>query len=328
MVEGTMGSHHKDGSRKMDNPNTQIGGIDIGKAYLDLAVSLSDQHVRVSNDAAGWNEAIVWFRALGVERIGVEASGGYERGVVQALAQSGLRVVLHQPIQVRAFARMQLQRAKNDRLDAQLIARFTAFCPERISASDAQLQALADHLVYIEQVGEDIARLKVRLEHCRDPRLIAQVEADIAALRVRLRREHALLVATVRRSEVLRRRLELLCSIPGIGLPTALALVIGMPELGQLSREQAASLIGLAPFDRDSGQHRGHRHIAGGRSRPRKALYAAALPAAFRWNPALKDLYQRLMARGKAHKQALVACARKLIIYANTVIARDTPWQA
>ena len=99
-----------------------------------------------------------------------------------------------------------------------------------------------------------------------------------------------------------------------------------MPELGRISREQAAALAGLAPFDDDSGQHRGHRHIAGGRGRLRKSLYAAALAAAFRWNPALKALYSRLAQRGKSHKTALVACARKLLVFANTVVSRGTPW--
>ncbi|KQX43107.1 hypothetical protein ASD04_03965 [Devosia sp. Root436] len=111
-------------------------------------------------------------------------------------------------------------------------------------------------------------------------------------------------------------------------MPTALALLIGMPELGQLSREQAAALIGLAPFDRDSGQHKGQRHIAGGRARPRTAIYAAALPAAYRWNSQLVALYKRLTENGKPHKVALVACARKLVIFANTVLQRDKPWTA
>jgi transposase len=121
-------------------------------------------------------------------------------------------------------------------------------------------------------------------------------------------------------------RLDLVLSIPGIGELTALAILIRMPELGQVSREEAAALAGLAPFDNDSGQHKGQRRIAGGRSRLRRSLFAAALPAAFRWNEALIALYQRLIAAGKAHNVALIACARKLLIYANTVVQRGTPW--
>lgn len=130
----------------------------------------------------------------------------------------------------------------------------------------------------------------------------------------------------MRADKALGRRLDLLLSVPGIGMPTALALLIAMPELGSISREQAAALIGLAPFDHDSGKHHGRRHIAGGRARPRQALYAAALPAAYRWNRQLMALYARLTAAGKPHKLALVACARKLVIFANTVLQRGQPW--
>jgi transposase len=122
------------------------------------------------------------------------------------------------------------------------------------------------------------------------------------------------------------RRLDLVLSVPGIGDRTAIAIIVRMPELGRISREQAAALAGLAPFDADSGNHKGQRHIAGGRSRLRRSLFAAALPAAFRWNDALVQFYRRLLARGKAHNAALTACARKLIIYANTVVQRGTPW--
>ena len=126
--------------------------------------------------------------------------------------------------------------------------------------------------------------------------------------------------------EDLAKRFDLVLSIPGIGERTALALVIRMPELGQISREEAAALAGLAPFDNDSGQYRGQRKIAGGRGRLRKSLFAAALPAAFKWNKALIELYGRLRAKGKEHNLALIACARKLLIFANTVVQRGTPW--
>ncbi|SUS08311.1 transposase (fragment) [uncultured Defluviicoccus sp.] len=124
----------------------------------------------------------------------------------------------------------------------------------------------------------------------------------------------------------LAKRFTLVLSVPGIGDRTALALLLRLPELGAVSREQAAALAGLAPFVQQSGRWQGERHIAGGRSRLRRSLYAAALPAAFRWNRALKALYRRLTERGKPHTVALVACARKLLIFANTVVARGTPW--
>jgi transposase len=311
----------------MSQSSTIVAGIDTGKDFLDVALEPGGEPFRVRNDASGWGEAIARLRGAGVDRVGLEASGGYERGALAALQQAGLRTVLHQPMQVRLFAKKQLQRAKNDRLDARVIAGFTVLVhPERLPA-DPRLQALGDHLVYVEQIGEDIARLKTRLEHQHDPRLAQQIAADIASLKQRQTAERRHLVAGLRQDPGLARRLDLVLSIPGIGLPTALALVIQMPELGAISREQAAALVGLAPFDHDSGKHKGQRHIAGGRAHPRKALFAAALPAAYQWNPQLIALYRRLLAKGKAHKQALIACARKLLIFANTVLARNTPGQ-
>ena len=181
-------------------------------------------------------------------------------------------------------------------------------------------------LTFVEQVVADMARLKARLEHIRDERLRDIVIADIKRLRARRADELRRLIGAVRGHADLAARFALVLSVPGIGERTALALVLRMPELGRVSREQAAALAGLAPFVQQSGRWTGESHIAGGRGRLRRSLYAAALPAAFRWNPALKDLYRRLVERGKAHTVALVACARKLLVFANTVVARGTPW--
>jgi transposase len=134
------------------------------------------------------------------------------------------------------------------------------------------------------------------------------------------------LIAALQSHADLARRFALVLSVPGIGERTAPALVLRMPELGEVNREQAAALAGLAPFVQQSGRWTGEPHIAGGRSRLRRSLYAAALPAAFRWNAALKALYRRLIERGKPHAVALVACARKLLVFSNTVVARGTPW--
>lgn len=185
---------------------------------------------------------------------------------------------------------------------------------------------MADYLTFLEQIEEDIKRFKTRLEHIDEPALRRIVNSDIVRLKARRTGQIRHIAKLLRAHPDLARRLELVLSIPGIGERTALAIVIRMPELGRVSREEAAALAGLAPFDADSGQHRGQRRIAGGRGRLRRSVFAAALPAAFRWNQPLMALYARLMAKGKAHNAALVACARKLIIYANTVVQRGTPW--
>jgi transposase len=261
-----------------------------------------------------------------VAQVGIEASGGYERGVVRHLRESGFTVLMLQPIQVKAYARLNLRRAKNDRLDAVLIAACAAAIEAPSSEPDERLAELAQHLTFIEQIEDDMARLKVRLEHVEDKRLRAIVVADIRRLKARRAAELRRIVQALSAHPDLHRRLDLVKSIPGIGERTAVAIVVRMPEIGRVSREQAAALAGLAPYDDDSGLRQGRRHIAGGRSRLRRSLFAAALPAAFRWNPALINLYKRLTAAGKPHNLALVACARKLIIYANTVVQRETPW--
>ena len=309
----------------MTHISTNTAGIDVSKAKLDIAIHGQNGCWQVFNTPTGWRQLAADLAKANVTRVGIEATGGYERGVIEYLRDKGFKVFLLQPFQVRAFARAQLKRAKNDRLDAVLIAAFTALVdlPER--EIDQRLAELAQDLTFVEQTEEDIARFKTRLEHL-DPRQRRIVMADIARLEKRRAAEMRRIAAQLRAHADLANRFDLVLSVPGIGERTALALIIRMPELGHISREEAAALAGLAPFDDDTGTHKGERHIAGGRGRLRRSLFAAALPAAFRWNPALVALYARLTADGKAHKAALIACARKLLIYANTVVQRGTPW--
>ena len=181
----------------------------------------------------------------------------------------------------------------------------------------------------IDQIGEDIMKLKNRIESCRNERIRAVWKKKRSpAWPSASGPNWKALVAAIRQYPDLAERFELIYSVGGAGLPTAVAILVRMPEIGQLTREQAAALAGLAPYDDDSGTQVGARHIDGGRERLRRALYLAALPASFRWNPQLIALYQRLRAAGKEHKRALVACARKLLIFVNTVVARGTPWQS
>lgn len=310
----------------MTHTTTLTAGIDTSKHKLDIAVHGRTDTLTVPNSRTGWTRLADWLARLGVRRIGIEATGGYERGVRRHLESAGFAVVVLQPTQVKAFAKLHLRRAKTNRLDAALIAACTVALDAHDRPPDPRFDALTDHLTFIEQIDEDIARFKTRLEHIADPRLLRIARADIARLEKRRSAELKRLTEAVRAHADLRRRFDLVASVPGIGPRTALAVVLRMPELGQVSREQAAALAGLAPFVRHSGKRAGESHIGGGRSRLRRSLYAAALAAAFRWNPALHALYQRLTARGKPHTSALVACARKLLVFANTVVARGTPW--
>jgi transposase len=301
-------------------------GIDTGKRKLDVALAGRAERLQVDNSPAGHASLSVWLRQHRVRRVGIEASGGYEAAAVAQLRRDGLVVIVFQPAQVRAYAKFVLQRAKNDRIDAALIAECTAATKTIHAPPDPRLAPFADQLTMIEQLKEDIACDKTRRETCRNPRLRRYWDEEIARLKKVWRGELKELVAAIRQHADLAERLDLLASIDGIGLPTAVAILVRMPEIGRVSREEAAALVGLAPYDDDSGERVGVRHIAGGRERLRKALYSAALAAAFHWNDQLKAIYKRLIAAGKPHKLALVACARKLLIYANTVVQRGTPW--
>ena len=306
---------------------TICAGIDTGKHKLDIALDGVSMQLQVANTPADHDVLADWLRRHRVKRVGIEASGGYERAVVAALRRKRFVVVVFQPAQVRAYAKFHQQRAKNDKIDAALIAACTADVKTIHAAPDPRLMPFAEHLTMIDQVGEDVACLRNRLETCRDPRIQQIWREEIAHRTKRQKSELKALVAAIRQHRDLAERLSLIESIDGIGLPTAVAILVRLPEIGRITREQAAALAGLAPYDDDSGQQVGIRHIEGGRERLRRALYTAALPASFRWNPQLIALYRRLIAAGKEHKRALVACARKLLIFANTVVARGTPWE-
>lgn len=312
----------------MAKSSMKAAGIDTGKHKLDVALSSGGDTLQIGNDEGGYQELHKWLRRHRVKRIGIEASGGYEREVVAWLRGRGHSVIVLQPMQVRAYAQFRLKRAKNDTIDAELIAVCTANSEDIREPCDPRLAALKERLRLIEQIEEDKARLKTRLESYRDKSLILQLKTEIKRLSDWRRMALKGLLAELARHPDLRRKIELLSSIDGVGERTAVAMLVHMPELGTLSREEAASLAGLAPFDNDSGGRSGQRRIFGGRHRLRQSLYAAALPAAFHWNAALMTLYKRLIKAGKPHKLALVACARKLLIYANTVLARGTPWLA
>jgi transposase len=305
--------------------NTAVAGIDVSKARLDVAGHGVGVLISVANSAEGFAELKPWFQRLGVKRVGLEATGGYERALVAWLHGEGFEVVVHQPLEIRLFARLKRRRAKNDRIDAQLIAAATAQVDAVRAANDPLLAELAERMTAYEQASDQLAQLKTYLEQVTLPDLKTQYQAQIrqmAAWKLALRRD---LIERIKARPDLALRYDLLASLPGVGPIVAASLVIRMPELGRMQPGQAASLIGVAPFDRDTGQHRGQRHIAGGRERPRRMLYLAAL-AAKRSNPGCRAFVQRLISVGKAPKVAITALMRKLIEAANLVLARGTPW--
>ena len=310
---------------KRRKASTKCGGIDVGKRWLDAAAHGLGETMRVPNDAAGVGELIAWLRGQGIGRVGLEASGGYERLACSQLAQAGFEVVLHQPLEVRLFARLKRLRAKNDRIDAVLIAAATAQTDAVKAAADPRLQALAERLTAYEQVTDQLAELKTFMEHVRLKDVSALLGRQIASL-ARLKQQLARQVLErLKAHPDLLARFRLLMSLPGVGPIVAASLVVRMPELGQMQRGQAAALAGVAPFDRDSGQFKGLRFISGGRRRPRRLLYLAAL-AAKRCDATFRAVAARLLARGKPKKVVVVAVMRRLVEAANLVLARGQPW--
>jgi transposase len=304
---------------------TRVAGIDVGKRRLDAGVHGLEDTTAVTNDVAGVGELIAWLRAREVGRVGLEATGGYERQVRAALDAAGFEVVVHQPLEVRRFAQLKRRRAKNDRLDAQLIAAATVQIDTVRAAQDPRLVELAERLTAYEQITDQAAQLKTFLEAVTLRDVAALVRAQIAGLERTKARLAADILRRLKAEADLLARYRLLLSLTGVGPIVAAGLVIRMPELGALRRGQAASLIGVAPFDRESGQWKGLRFIAGGRARPRRMLYLAALSAR-RFDPGLKAFAERLLARGKPSKLVTVAVMRKLIEAANLVLQRGQPW--
>jgi transposase len=240
---------------KMAKPTIITAGIDTSKAKLDIAVHGAGSGCTVANDETGWKAAAIALKRASVTRVGIEATGGYERGVTRYLQKAGLTVIVMQPVQVKAFAKLHLKRAKTDRIDAGLIAACThVFDTTNKLPPDARFDALADHLTFIEQLEEDIVRIRTRLEHICDKRLRRIAETDIKRLSLRCEDERKRLAAALRQYDDLAARFDLVQSVPSIGERTALCIVIRLPELGQVSREEIAALAGLAPFVRQSGK--------------------------------------------------------------------------
>jgi transposase len=306
--------------------NMKIAGIDVGKRQLDGAVHGLEDTTQVANAPAGFSALIAWLKSREVGRVGLEATGGYERGVRLALEAEGFEVVVHQPLEVRRFAQMKRWRAKTDRLDAQLIAAATAQVEAVRAAQDPRLADLAERLTAYEQITDQAAELKTFMEHVTLADLAEALTTQIRAMTALKTKLAADIVRRIKAHDDLLARFRLLLSLPGFGPIVAAVHVIRMPELGAMQRGQAASLIGVAPFARDSGQYKGLRFIQGGRSRPRRMLYLAALSAK-RCDPGLKLFAERLLQRGKPAKLVIVAVMRKLVEAANLVLARAQPWE-
>lgn len=300
-------------------------GIDVAKDHLDIAIHPGGASLRVTYDAQGLSQLDTFLDENGVARVGFEASGGYEWRLLVHLRSRTWPCARLQPVQLRAFAKSRLTRIKNDQFDALLIAAFTASLEHLPDLPQARFDKLLAELTYLEQIEQQIALIKTFAETAHMPDIRQRHALEILRLRSCRKDQLLHIEKALRQDAELARRLDLIISIKGIGLRSALGLVIRMPEMGSASRAEIAALAGVAPYDDDSGKRHGKRHIAGGRERLRKTLYMCAFTAS-RHNKDMAVFYERLRQTGKEHRCAVIAVARKLIIMANTVVTRNTPW--
>ena len=300
-------------------------GIDVSQSSLDLAEHSSKKQWSFANDDAGINRVVSLLNELTPSLVVLEATGGIEVPLVSELMAAGLPVVVVNPRQVRDFARATGRLAKTDSLDAQIIARFAAAIrPELRPLPDATALEFSAIVTRRRQLQDMLTMERNRFRTARKA-VKSRIEAHITWLKMELENTNHDLEQSIKQSPVWKEKDDLLQSVPGIGQATSCALIAGLPELGTLSRKQIATLVGVAPLNRDSGTLRGKRTIWGGRAHVRTALYMAAL-ASTRHNPVIKAFYQRLVAGGKAKKAALVACMHKLLMILNSMVKHNARW--
>ncbi len=309
----------------MEQEATYVG-IDVAKAQVDVAVRPTDDRWEVPHDQNGIRKLVSRLKVLDPAMVLLEASGGLELPLVAALAAEAVPVVVVNPRQVRDFARATGKLAKTDSLDAAAIAHFAeAVRPTVRPLRDAETQALNSLAARRHQVMTMLVSEKNRMSAATAP-VRPRIEAHVEWLERELDDLDEGLRRTLRESPVWREKDDLLRTVPGVGEQLSLTLLAYLPELGTLDRRQIAALVGVAPFNRDSGTLRGKRTVWGGRARVRSALYMGALVAS-RFNPVIRDFYQRLLAAGKPKKLALTACMRKLLVILNSMLKHGSPWR-
>ena len=302
-------------------------GIDVSKSTLDIAVHETGEVWSSNNDNIDGAALTTKLKQMKPTSIVLEATGGCVTLITAMLSAAGLPVIVVNPRQVRDFAKATGQLAKTDRLDCRILAHFAAAIdpPVRPIKSD-ETQHLEALLARRRQIVEMLVAEKNRLAQHRDRAVVKDLNAHIAWLERRLKSSDDELQRVLKGSPAWRERDERMRSVPGVGPVLSLTLLAQLPELGQLNRRQIAKLVGVAPFNWDSGQWRGSRHIWGGRAAVRSPLFMATL-CAIRVNPTIKRFYRRLIAAGKAPKVAITACMRKLLTILNIMVKTQTSWR-
>jgi len=304
-----------------------VVGIDVAKDKVDACIRSLSQRQTFPSTPEGRRALIRWLGKHKVTKAAMEATGGYERDWAKALRQAGIEALIVDPKRVRNFARSAGRLAKNDPIDAQMIAWFAeTFVEAKGKAYDAAREKLVQIVNARMTLLDMQTGLQNRSEHSV-PDVVQKMQARLLKnIALELAKLEGAIASIIKATPQLAELAEIIESVPGLGKATSAALIAAMPELGQVSNDAAAALLGVAPYDDDSGKRRGNRHIQGGRRKVRNIFYMACMGAATLHNPALKAFYKRLIAKGKLKKVALVACMRKLIVILNIMIARGEKW--
>lgn len=309
------------------NRENQWVGIDVSQDWLDIALRPEGIQWRVRNKESGWSELLTNLETRPIALIVMESTGGMERGIEQTLQQQKLPVAVINPKRGRDFAKASGRLAKTDRIDAEVLAHFAeAIQPQPKPLSSVGQQDLSDLMRRRQQVVEMLNSERRRLHSVRNHRAQADIELHIDWLKQRLKKLDGDIDQLRQQKQEWQESYERLITVPGVGRVVATTLLAYLPELGQWPSKKLSSLVGVAPFNHDSGKSKGKRRIVGGRALIRAALYMAALVAT-RHNPVLSEFYQRLLAVGKAKKVALIACARKLLGILNALVKQQTIWK-
>jgi transposase len=310
----------------MIQPQPQWVGIDVSQASLDVYLRPSGQQFQCKNHADGIAELVKRLEQFDIKQVVLEATGGLELAAAQALQAHGYAVSIINPRQARAFAKASGKWAKTDGIDASVLAHFgQAMQPAPTPLASASEQALQQLITRRRQLVEMLSAEKNRRSRVQDP-MRQDVDDHIQWLEDRIQQLDEQIEQLSQSQAEWQSRIALLQSVPGIGRVIATTLVAGLPELGQVSDKRISALVGVAPFNRDSGKYRGVRTIWGGRAHVRAVLYMGAL-VGVRYNPVLRAFYTRLLAQGKAKQVALVACMHKLLRILNAMIREGKPWQ-
>ena len=302
-------------------------GVDVGKSQLDIHIRPLDISFTVENSQDGIKQAIKILRKHAPQRIVVEATGRLEMPFILACADANLPFVIANPVQIRRFAGAIGQRAKNDRLDAALIANYAETIQPKLTQIKAKnIRLMSDLVIRRNQIMNMQTMEKNRLQ-IMPKELHATIKVMLITMKKLISKIEEKLITLIEDCPEYQEKNKILQSVPGIGNIAAASIISNVPELGYITNKQAASLVGVAPITKESGRYKGKRVTQGGRAQVRTVLYMAMM-SAIQCNPIFKATYQRLVASGKPKKVAIIACVRKMVVVLNTLLKNGTHWCA